>query len=90
VADALVDALRDRQPLPAAPDDEATLLKFAAELFATNTVSAETFQEALDQFGRQHLVELTAVLGSYVQNAFFLNAFGVDLPAQRTEPLLPV
>jgi len=29
-------------------------------------------------------------MGHYAQTAFFLNAFVVQLPEQRTEPLLPV
>jgi hypothetical protein len=29
-------------------------------------------------------------MGSYAQTAFFLNAFEVQLPEQRTEPVLPV
>ena len=36
------------------------------------------------------LAMLTALLGHYVQNAFFLNAFAVALPDQPAEPLLPV
>ena len=53
-------------------------------------LSQKTFQAALDQFGAQHLTELTALMGHYAQTAFFLNAFEVQLPEQRTEPLLPV
>jgi hypothetical protein len=53
-------------------------------------VSQKTFQAALDQFGPQHLTELTALMGHYAQTAFILNAFEVQLPEQRTEPLLPV
>ena len=34
--------------------------------------------------------ELTALMGNYAQTAFFLNAFEVQLPEQRTEPVLPV
>jgi hypothetical protein len=44
----------------------------------------------LDQFGSQYLVELTALMGHYAQTAFFLNAFEVELPADRTEKVLPV
>ncbi len=90
VADALIDALRDRKPLPAADDDATAIVRYAIELFTTHQVSQATFDDAMGRFGTQHLVELTAVLGQYAQNVFFLNAFAVDLPAERTEPLLPV
>ena len=90
VSDALVDALRDKKPLPAMAPDEAAVVNFGTEFYKTYKVSEETFQAALAQFGAQHLVELTALMGNYAQTAFFLNAFSVELPEQRTEPVLPV
>ena len=63
---------------------------YETEFFQTHKVSQQTFQAALDQFGAQHLTELTALMGHYAQTAFFLNAFEVQLPEQRTEPVLPV
>ena len=90
VSDALVDALRDNQPLPPMAADEAAIIGYGMEFFKTHKVTPETFQAALEQFGPQHLVELTALMGNYAQTAFFLNAFAVELPDQRTEPVLPV
>ena len=90
VSDALVDAIRDQQPLPAMAADETAIVNFCQELFNNHKVDGKTFQAALDQFGRQHLVELTALMGHYAQTAFFLNAFDVELPEDRTEPVLPV
>jgi 4-carboxymuconolactone decarboxylase len=90
VVDPLIDALRDRQPLPSADDDDTAVVRYATELFTTHQVSQQTFDDATRRFGTQHLVELTALLGQYAQNVFFLNAFDVDLPGDRTEPLLPV
>ena len=90
VSDALVDALRERRPLPLMSAAEAAVVNYATEFFQTYRVSQPTFQAALDQFGAQHLTELTAMMGSYAQTAFFLNAFEVQLPEQRTEPVLPV
>jgi len=90
VSDAVIDALRERQPLPSMSADEAAIVNYATEFFQTHKVSQQTFQAALDQFGAQHLTELTALMGNYAQTAFFLNAFEVQLPEQRTEPVLPV
>ena len=86
----LVDALRDRQPLPAIGADESAVVRYGMELMQTHRVSDETFQAALGVFGKQHLVELTALMGQYAQNVFFLNAFAVDMPAGATEQVLPV
>ena len=90
VSDTLIDALRDIHRLPKMSADEEAVVNYAMELFKTHKVSPETFQAALDQFGPQHLVELTALMGHYAQTAFFLNAFDVQLPDQRTEPVLPI
>ena len=90
VSDALIDAIRERRPLPAMQPDEAAVVDYASEFFRTHKVSEGTFHTALEQFGAQHLVELTTLMGHYAQTAFFLNAFEVQLPEQRTEPLLPV
>ena len=90
VSDALVDALRDKRPLPPMAADEMAIVNYGTEFYKTHHVSPETFKAALDQFGAQHLVELTALMGNYAQTAFFLNAFAVDLPEEHTEPVLPV
>ncbi len=90
VSDALIDAMRDKKPLPPLGADEAALLSYGREFFQTHKVSQEAFQAALDQFGAQHLVELTTLMAHYVQTSFILNAFEVQLPEQRTEPVLPI
>ena len=90
VSDALVDALRDRKPLPPLSADEAAVINYATEFYQNHKVSQGTFQAAMAQFGAQHLVELTTLMGNYAQTAFILNAFEVQLPEQRTEPVLPV
>ena len=90
VSDAVISAIRERRPLPAMPSDEAAVVDYATEFYRTHKVSQGTFHTALELFGAQHLSELTALMGHYAQTAFFLNAFEVQLPEQRTEPVLPV
>ena len=90
VSDALIDALREKQPLPDIGDDERAVINYVNEFYATHRISNETFQAALAQFGPQHLVELTTLMGNYAQTAFVLNAFEVELPEGTTEPVLPV
>jgi 4-carboxymuconolactone decarboxylase len=90
VSDALVDALRDRQPLPPMAADESAIINFCTQFYQNHRVSSSAFQIALEQFGVQHLVEITALMGNYAQTAFFLNAFEVQLPDERSEPVLPV
>jgi 4-carboxymuconolactone decarboxylase len=61
--DAVVDALRDRTPLPPMAVGEAVVIKLGMEFFQTNRVSQDTFDVALEQFGPQGLVELTTLTG---------------------------
>jgi 4-carboxymuconolactone decarboxylase len=90
VSEALIAALRWNDPIPDAPADETALVTYGQELLRTHAVREKTFKEAHEQFGTQHLVELTSLMGHYAQNAFFLNAFAVELPADTEEPKLPV
>lgn len=90
LADALVDALRDNQPLPALAADEAAVVNLGMEFFKTHKVSQATFQTVLDQFGRQGFAELTALMGYYAMLSFNANAVELDLPSERTESVLPI
>jgi 4-carboxymuconolactone decarboxylase len=90
VPEALVNALRDRQALPALAPDEAAVVHYGQEFFRTHHVSRGAFQAALEQFGRQGVVELSLVMGNYSLLALLINACETDLPPDRTEPLLPV
>jgi 4-carboxymuconolactone decarboxylase len=60
---ALIDALRDRKPLPPMAVEEAVVIKLGMEFFQTHRISQETFDVALEQFGPQGLVELTTLAG---------------------------
>ena len=90
VGDGVIDALREGQPLPDMPADEAAVVAYCQEFYRSHQVSQATFDAALEQFGAQHLVELTVLMGNYAQTAFILNAFDVALPEGTTEPVLPV
>ena len=62
----------------------------AADADRAHRVSRGGWQAALEQFGRQGVVELGLILGSYSALALLINSFDTDLPPDRTEPLLPV
>jgi 4-carboxymuconolactone decarboxylase len=88
--DAVIDALRDRAPLPPLPAEEAMVVKLGMEFFQTRRISQDTFDVALAQFGPQGLVELTTLMGFYAMLAFNANAVDLGLPPDHTEPPLPV
>lgn len=90
LSDALVNALRDRQTLPAVPKEEAAIIDYATELFQSRRVAPATFQAVLEILGSQGLVELTTLLGFYTMLAFNANAVELELPEHLAEPTLPV
>ena len=91
LSDQLLDSLRDRQPLPdSLPQDEAAAVRYGLEICQEHRVSDDTFNAALGQFGVQALTEFTTYIGYYRTLAMNANAFDIDLPADVTEPLLPV
>src|ERR1700752_2944461 len=74
VPGALVDALRDRKELPALAADETAVVNFGREFFRTRRVSRGGFQAALEQFGRQGVVEMAFILGNYSMLAVLINS----------------
>lgn len=90
LSDALVDALRNGEPLPDMPHDEAVVIQYGQEFYRSHHVSPGTFQAALEVFGTKTLVELTTTMGTYAMLAFNILAFDVSLPSERTEPILPM
>ena len=90
VSGELVNALRERKELPALPADETAVVQYGQEFFRTHRVSRGAWQAGLEQFGRQGVIELSMIMGSYSLLALCINAFDTDLPPDRTEPLLPI
>ena len=90
LSDALVDALRDKKPLPSLSSDEAAVIDYGMQLFRNRRVSQETFQAVLDMPGVQATIELTTLIGFYTMLAFNANAVDLGLPHQLAEPPLPI
>ncbi|PKB82231.1 MAG: hypothetical protein BZY88_05060 [SAR202 cluster bacterium Io17-Chloro-G9] len=90
VSPEIVEALREETELPDLAPDEQAVINYGREFYTTHHVSSGGFQAALEQLGKQGLVELTMLMGNYALLAFLVNAFDSGLPADRTEPILPV
>ena len=90
LADETVDRLRDRQALTGLAPDEAAVVNFGQEFYRTHRVSSASFDAAIGQFGVRGTAELATLMGYYALLAFNINAFEVDQPEERTEPVLPV
>jgi alkylhydroperoxidase family enzyme len=59
--------------------DERTLVIFADELCATNTVSEETWEALAGRWNEEELLELVVLAGFYRLVSGFLNTIGVQL-----------
>ena len=86
----IVDAIREEVELSDLAPDEEAVINYGREFYRTHHVSSGGFQAALEQLGKQGLVELTMLMGNYALLAFLVNAFDSGLPSERNEPLLPV
>lgn len=93
VAQATVDALAVGARPRELPRDEEIALDFANELLHTHGVSEPAWQEALDVFGEQGVVELTSLLGYFLMVSWLMNVAhtpgraGSDATAMTAFPL---
>ncbi len=89
LADAVIEAIRERRQPQFENADEAAVYAFCHELQSERRVSDATYQAALDVLGATGIVELTALTGYYAMMAMSLNSHQVPLPP-GAEPGLPV
>ena len=70
--------------------DEEVVHCFCSEVLEEHFVSDETFAAALELFGPTGVVDIVGTLGNYSMLAMCLNAFEVDLQADREPPFADV
>ena len=75
-------------PIP--QTDELAVINYGREFFRTRRVSQESFDAVVSHFRVNGATELTTLMGCYAMLAFNVNAFGVELPEDRTEEALPI
>jgi 4-carboxymuconolactone decarboxylase len=66
--------------------EDAAFYEFCVELLRNHFVSAATYKKAQGFFGDQGLVDAVGSLGNFSMLAMCLNAFEVDLQADREPP----
>jgi 4-carboxymuconolactone decarboxylase len=80
-----IDAIRARKRPDFKRDDERLIYDLVSELLATKTLSAATFERAMDTFGRDGVIEAVSCAGFYGMIGLLLNVF--DIPPQPGVPL---
>jgi 4-carboxymuconolactone decarboxylase len=88
VDQAVIDAIKFRRDTKGLPEKDALVIQFGRALLTDHRVSSELYAKVVEQFGRQGLTELTAIMADYVAAAIMLNAVDQQLPPDR-KPLLP-
>jgi 4-carboxymuconolactone decarboxylase len=77
--EAVVDAIRNRQPPRLNKEDERVVFDFVTQLLRNQNVSDETVAKAREVFGERGVVELTALVGYYQMGAYTLSVARVPL-----------
>ena len=85
----IIDIVKYRRPIAGLGETEALIIRFGRELFQEKKVRSETFASAVETFGRQGVVNLVSLMGSYSATAALLNALDQQLRPDQ-EPLLPL
>lgn len=63
---------------PALSGDDALVYEYANSFFVNREVPDETFERALERFGRKTVVELSSILGYYSMLAIVMGIFRVE------------
>ncbi|MEV6350125.1 carboxymuconolactone decarboxylase family protein [Actinoplanes sp. NPDC051851] len=81
-----VEAIANRERPVFDRDEDAAFYAFCTELLENHFVGTETFETARKHFGDEGLVDTVGSLGNFSMLAMCLNAFEVDLQADREPP----
>jgi 4-carboxymuconolactone decarboxylase len=90
IRDSIVDAIRDKKPLPDLDPDERAVVNFTRELLQNRQVSQTTFDEAISRFGQRGMMTLTNLIACYAVLAYNMNTYQLEAPEHPTEKALPV
>jgi 4-carboxymuconolactone decarboxylase len=88
VPSAAVEAIRRGETPSFEQKDEALVYRICTELFKTQRLSDESFQEAVKTLDETGLVEVIAIIGYYTLIGNTLNVFQVQVP-EGTAPPFP-
>jgi 4-carboxymuconolactone decarboxylase len=83
----IIDIIKHRKPTSGIEETDAIIIELGCEIFGARKVAPATFARALQQFGRQALVDLVALMGNYAGTAALLTAFDMQLDPGQTPPL---
>ena len=83
---AAIEAIRTGGTPSFTASDETLVYRLCSEIFRTQRLSDQSFNEAVKAFGEQGLVEIISIIGYYTLIGNTLNVFQVGLPEGETPP----
>ena len=86
VPEAAIEAIRTGGTPLFTAKDEALVHRLCSEIFRTQRLTDQSFDEAIAALGEQGLVEIIGIVGYYTLIANTLNVFQVGLPAGEALP----
>lgn len=79
VRDEIIDAVRERRPLPPLNEEEQLVVDFCQQLcYGNHHVNETTYKDTVAHFGVRGAVELAGTVGYFFMIGVPLNAFEVD------------
>jgi 4-carboxymuconolactone decarboxylase len=81
VSDAAIAAIRDKAPTTGLDAHDALVIDLARQAVVEHKVTLATYQKAIAAFGTKGLVNLTGLIGDYMDTAVLLTVFGAQPPA---------
>jgi len=85
----IIDVVKYRRPVTKLPERDASIVQLGREAFGKHKVSSDTFARAEEQFGKQGLVNIVALMGDYAATTLLLDVADQHVRPKDT-PLLPV
>jgi 4-carboxymuconolactone decarboxylase len=90
LAPELVAAVAEGRRPEGMSDPEACVYDFAAELYRNGAVSDATYAAALERFGEQGIIDMTAVCGYYSLLSMVMNVARTEVPEGGPAHLPPL
>ena len=86
----VIDVVKYDRDVTGLSEKDATLISFGRALYRDHRVSSELWQKMVKHFGRQHTVQIMAIMGDYFRVGMMLNAVDQQLPPGRKALLPPL
>jgi hypothetical protein len=86
----VIDVVKYDRSVAGLSDKDATMITFGRTLLREHKVSSELWEKMIGHFGRQHTVDVMAIMGDYIRVGIMLNAVDQHLPPTRPALLPPL